>query len=224
MRDDTFKAACNAIAELAFVSPREIIPNIATLLHEDLDPSQLADIGPAEAAIFRTVEGTAFVDVLSSKPRDDLPQKGNTKDYEVLKWEQELREQVAKKSGQQKKLSADDQVKVKAQLAKESDIRRRVRGIEIRLQRGIGIITSLATGPPTNAEAWIGPAIDHLMGVIRGGAGILVGDAAASAYLLCAQQASPRLGTLRQSIGVATLRAQGSSQLPHEMEQEELGS
>lgn len=222
MADETFEAACSAIAELAFVSPQSITPKIVSLLQVSLDARQLDSIGPTEAAIFRTPDGVAFVDVLSQKPRDQLPEKGNTKDYEVLKWEQELREQVAKKAGQQKKLTGEEQSKVKAQLAKEADIRGHVQTVASKLQRGIGVISSLASGPPTETESWIGPAVDNLIGAINAGAGLIVGDTAAQAYLALAQQTSPRLGTLRQFIGVATLRAQGASQLPSALEEEDL--
>lgn len=222
MAEETFTAACSAIAELAFISPQSITPKIVSLLQVSLDPQQLEGIGPTEAAIFRTPEGVAFVDVLSQKPRDQLPEKGNTKDYEVLKWEQELRDQVAKKAGQQKKLTSEEQSKVKAQLAKEAEIRAQVQDVASKLQRGIGVISSLASGPPTEAESWIGPAVHNLMGAINAGAGLIVGDTAALAYLALAQQTSSRLGTLRQFIGVATLRAQGASQLPPALEEEDL--
>jgi len=223
MKDETFKAACGAIAELVFIAREQVTPIIVQLLEQDLDPAQLDGIGATEAAISRTPEGVAFVDVLSQKPPSQVPEKGNTKDYEILKWEEELREQVAKKTGQQKKLTADDQAKVKAQLAKETEIRKRVQAIEARLQRGIGIISSLANGPPTDAETWIGPAVQCLIGIINGGAGLIVGDAAALAYLDCAHKTSGRLGSLRQFIGVAALRAEGTSRLPKALEEEDLG-
>lgn len=219
----TFAAACDVIAELAFVAPAEIIHRIVVLLEQDLNPAQLEGMGPTEAAIFRTPEGTAFVDVLSQKSQQQIPEKGNTKDYDILKWEQELREQVSKKSGQQKKLTAEEQAKVKTQLEKESKIRKQVTDMEVKIQRGIGIINSLITGPPTDAEAWFGSAVHHLMAVIDGGAGLVVGDVAAMAFLACAQLASARLGMLRRAVGVAVLRAQGSSQLPAELEAENLG-
>lgn len=220
---DTFAAACDTIAELAFVAPKGINHRVVAVLEQDLNPAHLKGIGPTEAAIFRTPEGIAFVDVLSQKSQQQIPEKGNTKDYDILKWEQELREQVSKKSGQQRKLSPDEQSKVKAQLEKESVIRKRVHTMEISIQRGVGIVNSLVTGPPTDAKAWFGSAVHHLMAIIDGGAGLIVGDAAAMAFLSCAQQASARLGMLRRAIGVAILRAQGSSQLPAELEAENLG-
>lgn len=218
-----FKSACVAAAELAFIDPENITPLISASFQADLHPRQLANIGPNEAAIFRTPEGTTFFDVLSSKPENQGPEKGHTKDYDVLKWEQELREQVLSKPGQPRRLSPDEQAKIKTELAKEAGIRANVRSVVFNLQRGIGCIVSLAQGPPSDAEVWMGPAIECLMDVITNGAELLLGDAAASAYLSCAEQVTPRLGVLRKFIGVATLRAQGRSQLPSEYETEDLG-
>jgi len=221
--DKVHLAACNAAAELAFVAPETVMPLLVDLFSNDLDPSQLVNIGPTEAAIYRTPEGTAFVDVLSQKPQTQMPSK-NTKDYDMLRWEQELREQLAEKQGKtQKKLTADEQTKVKSQLAKEATIRNEVRAVVERLQRGFGIVSSLAMGPPTDATAWTGPAVQNVFNAIKEGAGLLVGYQAAQTYLDCSLQVSSRLGSLRQFIGVATLRAQGVSQLPPEYEAEPLG-
>ncbi|CRK37054.1 hypothetical protein BN1708_007308 [Verticillium longisporum] len=57
------KAACNAAAELAFVAPETMTPRIVELIEQDLEVEELKKIGPLEAAIYRTPEGTAFVDV-----------------------------------------------------------------------------------------------------------------------------------------------------------------
>ncbi|KAF1981185.1 translational activator [Aulographum hederae CBS 113979] len=224
LEDDVPKvheAACNAAAELAFVAPDVAISRLVQLLTADLDPKQLAGIGPTEAAIFRTPEGTAFVDVLSQK--GPAPVIANTKDRDTLRWEAELRAQLAQKKGQQaKKLTADEQAKVNAQLAKEAGVRKQVKSIVSNLSRGVGIVKALATGPPTDAELWIVPALDLLVGAIEGGAGLVLEDAAALAYLSCAERISSRLGTMRSFVGVATLRTMGVTQLPAELQEEPL--
>lgn len=188
---------------------------------QDLDPQQLESIGPTEAAIFRTPEGTAYVDVLSKKAPVTIDK--NTKDYDTLKWEEELRAQLAQKKGQTKKLTADEQAKVNAQLAKESSIRQEVAAVERKMKRGVGVIRSLATGPPTEAERWMGPAVNLLIQVIRAGAGLVLGDLPATAFIRCSEKISARLGTLRPFVGVATLRIIGSIQLSEGYEEEDLG-
>ncbi|TGO34185.1 hypothetical protein BHYA_0208g00040 [Botrytis hyacinthi] len=216
-------AAYNAAAELAFVAPEVMTARIVELVEQDLDATQLANVGPTEAAIFRTPEGTAFVDVLASKAQSHTPNK-NTKDYDTLKWEEDLRASLAKKKGQQKKLTPEETAKVKAQLSKESEIRRQIQALESRVLRGVGIIKSLATGPPTEASLWMGPAVRALVKVINAGAGLITGTAAPDAYILCAERVSSRIGILRSFIGLATLRAMNVPQLPPALTQEPLGA
>ncbi|KAI1655437.1 ARM repeat-containing protein [Daldinia decipiens] len=213
------QAACNAAADLAFVAPNTMTPKIVELIREDLTTDELKDIGPVEAAIFRTPEGTAFIDVLAKK--QTLPDK-NTKDYDTLKWEAELRSQLAQKKGQQRKLTADEQAKVNAQLKKESEIRRKIQHLESRLIRGFGIIRNLVGSPPTEPNLWIGPSISALLAALEAGAGLITGDAGPTAYLACSDRVTPRLGAIRPFIGVATLRALGITSLPENMTEEGL--
>lgn len=218
---DIALAAHNAYTDLAFVAPDVALPVVVNQFSRDLDPSQLEAIGPTEAAIFRTPEGTAYIDVLSKKAPVSIDK--NTKDYDTLKWEEDLRAQLAQKKGQAKKLSAEEQAKVNAQIAKESAIRHEVSVVERKMRRGVGIIQSLALGPPTEAEQWMGPAVNLLIQSIRAGAGLLLGDLPAVAFIKCSQRISTRLGPLRPFVGVATLRTIGSIQLSSEYEQIDLG-
>ncbi|KAF7553366.1 hypothetical protein G7046_g7118 [Stylonectria norvegica] len=213
------KAAYNAAADLAFVAPDTIIPRLMELVGNDLDVEQLEDIGPVEAAIFRTAEGTCFVDVLAKKAQQPIDK--NKKDYDILKWEEELRSQLDTKKGQQRKLTPEENAKVNAQLKRESEIRQSVREIEARLIRGIGIIRSLATGPPTDAALWLGPAVSFLVGIMDAGANLITGDAAPMAYIVCSEKASARLGSMRPFIGVAALRLRGVT-LPDHYNEEPL--
>ncbi|KAH7011980.1 armadillo-type protein [Ilyonectria destructans] len=217
--DAVKNAAYNAAADLAFVAPDTTIPPLMELISRDLDVEQLQEIGPVEAAIFRTPEGTCFVDVLAKKAQQTVDK--NKKDYDILKWEEELRSQLEKKKGQQRKLTADDTAKVHAQLKKESHIRKTVRELEARLLRGIGIIKSLATGPPTDAAQWLSTAVSLLLSVMDAGANLITGEAAPLAYIVCSEKVSSRLGSMRPFIGVATLRLRGIS-LPDNYNEEPL--
>jgi hypothetical protein len=215
------QAAYSAYTDLAFVAPEVALPVIVDQFSGDLDAQQLESVGPTEAAIFRTPAGTAYIDVLSKKAPATIDK--NTKDYDTLKWEEEVRAQLAQKTGQTKKLTADEQAKVKAQLAKEATIRKEVEVVERKMRRGVGIIRSLATGPPTEAEQWMGPAVNLLIQAVRAGAGLLLGDLPATAFIKLSERASSRLGQYRPFVGIATLRTIGSIQLPVEYEAENLG-
>ncbi|KAK0644362.1 armadillo-type protein [Cercophora newfieldiana] len=212
------KAAYSAAAELVFVAPETMTPRIVDLIQQDLDVSEVQTVGPLEAAIFRTPEGTAFVDVLAKK-QNVVPNK-NTKDYDTLKWENELREQLAQKKGMQKKLTADEAAKVNAQLKKEAEIRQNVRHIAAKLERGFGAVHGLATGPPTDASRWMGPAVKAILDVIDAGACLITGGSGPNAFISCADQIASRLGPIRPFIGIATLRAHDVSALPENLTQE----
>lgn len=203
---------------MAFVAPATMTTRIEALIRTDLDVSKLQDIGPLEAAIFRTPEGTAFVDVLAAK--DNIVPNKNTKDYETLKWEEELRAQLAAKTGGQKKLSAADTAKVNAQLKKESEIRKQVQHVAAQLLRGIGIVRSLATGPPTEASLWMGTAVESLLNVLDAGATSITVDAGPMAYVALSDRISDRLATMRPFVGIATLRAHEVTALPGNLQEE----
>ncbi|KAL8708395.1 MAG: hypothetical protein Q9220_006685 [cf. Caloplaca sp. 1 TL-2023] len=215
-------AACNAAAQLAFVAPETIISLLVRDIVQDFSAAGIQSYNTLDVAIARTSEDKAFVDVLSSKGQENQVNR-STKDYETLMWEAEVRSQLAAKKGQERKLTADDRAKVDAQLKREAGIRQRVLGSEERLRQGIGTIAALANGPPIDAGLWLGPCSRALLDAISANAGLLVGDYAETVYLDLAKLISPRFGSLRTFIGVATLRALGSSHLPDGMLQEPLG-
>ncbi len=215
-------AVYNTAAELAFVAPDAIIPLLIERVRDNLPADKVAMCGPTEIAIARTPKGTAFVDVLSAKGQAYSIDK-NSKDYDVVKWEEEIRSQIAQKKGQEKKLTMDEKAKVNAQLAKEATMREEVHALEKTVGHGIGLIQALAVGPPTDAGLWLGPSLKALTNVIAVGAGHLIGHTADEAFLACSRFVSSRLGSSREFIGVATLRALGSSTLPTELLEEPLG-
>ncbi|KAL3466284.1 armadillo-type protein [Aspergillus heterothallicus] len=215
-------AIWSAAGDLAFVAPDVMVPQLVKQIKDDLDVSRSSTITPTDAAIARTPEGTMFVDVLNTKSRQTFDK--NTKDYDILKWEEEMRAHLAQKKGEKpKKLTADEQAKVKAQLAKEAKIREDVLREVKRIERGCGIIQGLAAGPAVDADDWIDPALSSLLALSKAGAGLFTGDVVSKAYLKCSEKLSTRLGPLRPFVGVATLRAIGKGSLPAEMEVEPLG-
>ncbi|KAJ5485375.1 eIF-2-alpha kinase activator GCN1 [Penicillium diatomitis] len=216
-------AVWSAAGDLAFVAPDVMIPRIVDQIKQDLDGSRLAKFTATDAAIARTPEGTTYIDVLSSKSKQPVFDK-STKDYDTLKWEQELRAKLAEKQGQKpKKLTSEEQTKVNAQLAKESKIREDVKQEVKRIERGAGLVLGLANSPAGDAEGWINEAVSCLLSLSNAGAGLFVGDVVSRAYITCSDKLSPRLSTTRPFIGIATLRAIGNTNLPAEMENEHLG-
>ena len=215
-------AAYNAAAELAFVAPVTIIPLLVERIKLLLPAKEVALYDPTAIAIARTPEGTAFVDVLSSEGQAYAIDK-NSRDYDTMKWEEEIRSQIAQKKGQDRRLTTDERAKVNAQLAKESVVRQEVHQLEKKLRNGVGFLHALAVGPPTDAGLWFGSSLRILSEVIVAGAGRLIGHVADEAFLACSKYVSPRLGSSRRFIGIATLRALGSFTLPGELLEEPLG-
>lgn len=215
-------AACNAASTLAFVAPDSFTPALVHQFQTDLDPLQLDGVGPTEALIARAPEGTVVVDVLGQQSNGIVEDK-NQKDYDVLKWEEEIRSQLAQKKGApQKKLTPDQQAKVNAQLAHETAVRTRVRSISSHIKRGARFIESLARGPPTDAGTWMSPAITALLKALEVGAALIVDDEIVAAYLACSDKISDRLGTMRPFVGVATLRSLRNVNVPDHLSVEPL--
>ncbi|EAS35557.2 translational activator GCN1 [Coccidioides immitis RS] len=216
-------AAWNAAADLAFVAPDVMMPILVKQIQEDLNIDRITRFGPTDIAIARHSGETPFIDVLSTKTKR-LPGKGD-KDYDTLKWEAELRAEMAQKRGQyQKKLTPEEQVKVKAQLVKEAEIRKSIQIQEQIIRRGAGIVESLARGPTTEAEEWINQAVNCLCQLVEVDAGALVGSSISEAYVACTSRISSRLEEIRPFIGIATLRSLGKTYMPSDLEVEPLGT
>ena len=213
-------AVYNTAAELAFVSPEAILPPLLKMIDRDLPVDEVSKCGSTEAAIARTPEGIAFIDVIGSQNQRQAVEK-NSKDYTTVKWEEEMRDQIAKKKGQERRLTADEKAKLNTQLVKEANVRQAFLDLKRRLTNGIGYIHALAVGPPTEAIMWISPCLQGLIYVIGAGVAHLVGDSADETYLTCSSFVSSRLGFLRRFIGVATLRMLGSNLSP-DLQQESL--
>lgn len=212
-------AALKSAATLAFVAPETITPLIVEMITSDLNPVLLHGIGPTEAAIWRAPAGVPFIDVLGSRNAT----VGKGKDTDTLKWEAELRAQLAAKKGGERKLTSEEKARVDEQLVREADIRNRVMGVALKLNRGIGLIKSLAEGPPTSVEMWMGKSVRALLGAMEAGAGLVVGDSGVKAFLACSEHVSARLGVLRMFVGIDTLRALGIKELAPELQEEPLG-
>ena len=205
-------AAYDAAAELAFVAPEAMTLLLTERIVKYLPVKDITRYGALEVAITDASDDKVFVDILNAKTNVSLDK--NTRDYETIKWEQEVRGQAAKKKAQEKKYTADEKAKIEKQLSKESTIRTEVNGLRKTLGRGAGFIHALANGPPTDARIWLGPSLKCLIEAIEAGAGHIVGGLLADAYLACSNLISPRLTSLRKFVGIGTLRAIGTDGLP----------
>ncbi|RPA79656.1 ARM repeat-containing protein [Ascobolus immersus RN42] len=216
-------AAFRAAPTLSFIAPADITPLFVNLFTSDLNPSLLQGVSQEDVAIWRAPADVPYVDVLSTKATVQL--KKNAKDYDALKWEQELQAEIERKRGvQKKKLTPEEQAKVKAQLTKEAAIREKITNISQKFERGVGLVHALAEGPSTPVEIWLGPAVIALLKTLEAGAGLILGDRGVNAYLAMSSHVSTRLGNLRKFVGIAALRAVGIQEIEAALKQEPIES
>ncbi|CAG8528815.1 4749_t:CDS:10 [Funneliformis caledonium] len=215
-----YKAAISAIATITFISPETIIPLFLTQCHRNLDASLFENIGKKEIEIWKTEEGTLFIDVLK-RSKKVIVENRNRKDYKTEKWERELRESIAKKKGTTK-LTKEEQAAVDAQLAKESEIRKNVEQVRLTLIRGLDIVDALVE---SNSEAIEQHIVEfmRLLNIIVQKSGPLVGDKAVNTYLRINKCTSEKIESIRDFIGLATLRAMDVQEVPERWLQEPLG-
>jgi hypothetical protein len=127
-----------------------------------------------------------------------------------------LRESIAKKKGdssQTPKLTKEEQAAVHAQLAKESEIRKNMEIIHLKLTRGLDIVDALVEGNPEAVEKHIVELMRILDDVVQKG-GRLIGDKAVNTYLRINKCTSEQIENIRDFIGLATLRVMNVQEVP----------
>jgi len=84
-----------------------------------------------------------LIEVLA--PKKENSDNKNSKDYANAKWEQEVRDSLAKKKAATPgaKLSKVDQALVAAQMAKEKEVREHIVVLQAKLNRGIELVRGL---------------------------------------------------------------------------------
>jgi len=169
-------------------------------IRSDLDASTLLSIGRGEYSIWKTPEGTLYIDSVYflfmpfhtqnsftpkvlAKKKDVPVEKG--KDAALRKWDAELRQSLAtKKPANANNLSKQDKALVDAQLAKEAQVRARVEQIKNSLERGLHLIRSIIKANPSEFQAFVEPVTTLLLSsAIRHGS-MLVGNNVFETYVV----------------------------------------
>ncbi|KAK9331968.1 armadillo-type protein [Lipomyces starkeyi] len=218
----TIDATMRAAATLAFVSPDIVAPFLRDMFIEDLDASRLDGITDEDVRIWHTPDGVMCLDVLS-RNSDKYAVNKNAKDYANLKWEAEVRAELAKKAApMQRKLTKDEHAKVNEQLAKEKAIRERVQDAYLHVRRGVKLIHFLCAGTNNGPEIWFPPATESLIAVLQNNLSLILGPLGLNTFLELTDKLSTRLGPLRKFVGVALLRAIGVTDVPESLAEESL--
>lgn len=144
-------AAFSALTTMVEVAPETTLAEIVSELEKELDVSRFASLTPEDVAIWATPAGQLYHDVLASQPAS-APAKGGQK---VDKWEQDLRNELARKKAAAKKYSREEQKLIDAQLAQEAEIRDKVDQARGSLLRGLRIVKSLMAGGTEEIQSYV---------------------------------------------------------------------
>ena len=207
---ESYKAACRAITTADFVNPGVIPDKIAKLLKLDIDVNNLSEIDATSLQIWKAPEGEMVVDVLNSKPKK--AEDKNTKDYETRKWEESLKKELAQKNKNNKKLTKEEQILVKEQLAKESDIRKSVSECVKKFYRAFYVIRELSGRDSVyireNDLLWLLVVSIDMIELLKSPlSSEIFGTFGTDIFIGVSNILTARLGYLKESVGVAILRA-----------------
>ncbi|CAG8555168.1 3621_t:CDS:10, partial [Cetraspora pellucida] len=215
-----YQAALSAISTITFISPDKFVPILMIQCRNYLNPCLFEKINDQEIGIWKTAEGTLFVNVLKNKKQ--VVENRNKKDYQTEKWEREVREKIAQKKGiSAPKLTKEEQVTVSAQLAKESETRKAVENVRLKLIRGLDIVGAMVKGSSEAIEQYIVELMKLLHNVLQK-CGPLVGEKAVNTYLNISFCTSEKIESIRIPIGLATLRVMQVQEIPEIWLQEPL--
>lgn len=217
------KCACKAASISCFINPEVASPLLVDMFKNDLDTIELLKLTDEDFEIWAGEEGELVINVLDKDMAKKLSDKNN-KDYETLKWEQNVRKEQAKKQG--KKLSKEEQQLVNEQLSKESAIRERVSNYSLTLQRSLRIIKVLsdyATLVNNGSDIWYPIAVNSVLKLTKVAQSFkLVESLAIDVFLNMSKVLSTRLEQTRFFIGLATLRVNKVKHIPDNFIQEPL--
>lgn len=218
-----YRCALNAAAYLAFINPSVITPCLIKLLETDLDLEPLTKISDEDIMIWKGEEGTMVVDVLEKGIAKKISNK-NSKDYETLKWEQDVRKMQAKKNIV--KYTKEEQLLVNQQLEKESQIRSNIWSIVSRLIRSMELIQKLsadATLADNGVHKWYPIAVSKLLQLAKiSNTSKIIDDMVITTFLKLSENASEKLGTFKLFIGLSILRVNNIKNIPENYLEEPL--
>lgn len=225
-KDTIFKS----LATLCFINPTKIAPVVTTTLGQLMD-SENVNFDDLQLKMWKASSDEPVVDVLSKKKVVDK----NDKNYETTKWEEELRQELAKKGKINKKLSKEEHALLTEQLVKEASVRREVNEKFASVKSGLSLVKHLVETSvqgsesiiDTGASYWYPVAITSILKLLKtetlknDSTWEYLGIVAVQTFLDLSKLLSPRLGSLKVFVGVASLRM-NSIAVPSNFQEEPL--
>ncbi|SCU84775.1 LAFA_0D11936g1_1 [Lachancea sp. 'fantastica'] len=219
-----YDSAVKSITYAAFINPSTIAPLVVALVKCELESSRLQGVDASQIEIWRGADGELVFDVLQ-KSNKALENK-NSRDYETLKWEEEVRKKQAQKNSGTKKYTKEEKDLIDAQLLKEAGIRKDINLIVTESRRTLSLVSQLseeASLVDNGAAVWFPVAVSDILAALGAPAfSELLPEQGVETFLSLSSTASERLGTMRRSIAVATLRAFDIKGIPASACQENL--
>ncbi|WVF72242.1 hypothetical protein IAT40_007054 [Kwoniella sp. CBS 6097] len=218
------EAAYHAVTTLAFICPDIYVPAVLVKLRTDLDPASLDFIGLEERGIWATPADQLFVDILNAK-KDSAPENKNSKNYHTEKWEQEVRESLAKKKATQvgAKLSKADQALVNGQLAKEAETRKQITIVQGQLKRGVELVAALTKASSEEVAKHVDELATALLASAFSSGNFLVDSRAFEVFIQLGTLAAERIGETRRMLAAGILRSHNAPLIAEDYLEEPVG-
>ncbi|KAI9299159.1 ARM repeat-containing protein [Neoconidiobolus thromboides FSU 785] len=182
--------------------------------------------------IWQTPEGTLYKDVLN-KGGNNVSENRNRKNYEEDKWDREVRESLARKSGQNKpvKYTKEEQEAIKKQLLIESNIRSTVSSLVNKTRNAFSITRSLVEGlnisgflydVPQTSENLLSELIEKVFNVLKDqNSTFILKESGVNTWYSLRSVCSTEMNDIPELICYATLRSH-DIKVPSEWESEPL--
>lgn len=222
-QQDFVKAISNILQSLTSVNGFDVVRDqvvrriLSTLGQPSLLSTTVDDVG-----IFYTPEGELYD--TSFLPKPDAEISKNQKGYDDLKWEMEVRKELAKKKGSAMditpKLSKHHLEMKEKTLQAEAQTRARMRDLDRQANMAFVLLESLLDGNLDKLEPSVPSLVSSLLRVIKMSA--LAGQRAMHAYVKLSGFLSDHgLGSAAADLGRAAIRLSGSkAAIPTEWETE----
>ncbi|KAI8322778.1 ARM repeat-containing protein [Martensiomyces pterosporus] len=206
-----FEAATNLIKDLVFIGSDSVAMRLLEFARDDIDPEHLAAISPEDINVWRTPTDQLYSDPVLVKEQSQGSRGGSKKKSDD--WEAQLREEIARKNNQTRKLTKEEQELVDKQWAKENAIRERVAKAHDGLHRGLAVVRAVVDGSANVASTCMLELVRIVVErAIIGGSRAseqLAGSEVLSTLLSMSRAADGLEETLRVPIAMGLLRARG---------------
>ncbi|XP_077457109.1 stalled ribosome sensor GCN1 [Stigmatopora argus] len=150
------EAVRNAAGALCALSPDKLLPRIISHITKELSQPALHTVTKEECAIMLTPEGELYDNSIIQSALKEHGKKGNIKkenkaySYKEQIFELELQEEIKKKRGikDEVQLTSKQKEMIEMQREKEESIRKRLRGLDVKLQSVMGLLAAVVKERP----------------------------------------------------------------------------